>query len=204
MKTDDQFRDILTGFNFLDIDAYPDTIFGLDRDFRLAYFNPAWFRFAEENDGEPQISRDWGPGRSIFDAIPDELKPYYRNLYAHALATGKSVEHVYECSSPLISRKFHQIVYPAGGRALLAVNSLVVSMQIQTSAGKISFQLEKYRDPEGILHQCAHCRKVLNMQGKRWEWVSFFIKHIPAGTSHSLCPQCRNYFFTLGGTPARQ
>jgi len=34
-----------------------DVLDAVDPDLRIAYFNPAWLRFAAENGGEPAISR---------------------------------------------------------------------------------------------------------------------------------------------------
>jgi hypothetical protein len=134
-RTDTSFREFLSGFNFIDIEKHPDSIFGLYSDFTLAYFNPAWFAFAAENRGEPEISRDWGLVRKIFDAISEDLISFYTHIYRKALITGTACEHVYECSTPLYLRKYHQITYPVSLRALLVVNSLVVLMPIEKDSG---------------------------------------------------------------------
>jgi hypothetical protein len=201
--TDDLFLQILTGFNFIDIEIYPNTIFGLYPDFTLAYFNPAWFVFAAANGGEPQISEKWSIGRSIFDAIPEDLSSFYMHLYKKALVTATISEHVYECSSSECLRKFHQIIYPVSGQALLVVNSLVISMPIEKNSCTHLFSEEEYRDADGIMHQCAHCRRIKNIkQDSRWDWIGYFVKYPPEHTVHSLCSQCRGYYYQLDGLPA--
>lgn len=198
------FQDILTGFNFLDIEKHPDAIYGLYPDFTLAYFNPAWFGFAAANRGEPRISREWGLGRNIFDAISDELASFYSHMYKKALVTGKTCEHVYECSSSLCMRKYHQIIYPVSQQALLVVNSLVVSMPIEKNAGGPSFNEADYRDSAGMLHQCAHCRKIRSLRHEhQWDWIGYLVNYPPDHTRHCLCDQCRGYYYHLGGLPSR-
>jgi len=179
-RAGNSFQEILAGFNFIDIENHPDSIFGLYPDFTLAYFNPAWFTFAAENRGEPQISRDWGLGRNIFDAIFGDLTSFYTHMYKKALVTGTTCEHVYECSSPLVLRRYHQIIYPVSQQALLVVNSLVVSMPVEKISGGPSFNEADYRDSAGILHQCAHCRKIRNMRHEnRWDWVGYLVSNDP-------------------------
>jgi len=59
------FRDALRRYRIAELEEHAGAIYGLTPDFRLAYMNPAWFRFAEVNGGEPRISTERG------DWIPD-------------------------------------------------------------------------------------------------------------------------------------
>ncbi len=205
MKTADiVFLNLLGGFSLIDIEHYSDAVFGLYDDLTFGYFNPAWYAFAAENAGEPQISRNWGLGRSIMDAIPPDLTKFYTHLYTKALATGTASEHVYECSSPARRRHYHQIAYPFSGKALLVVNSLVISMPVENSSDTGSYIDENYRDAEGNLYQCAHCRKTRNLKHEsRWDLIPYFIRYSPPRTRHCLCNACREYYYYLDGLPSR-
>lgn len=99
-----EFAPLLMRFDRQALDDHPGTVFGLWADYRLAYVNTAWFRFAAENGGEPAISAGSPLGSFIMAAVPADLQPYYRYLYALANTRDPRLSvplcHEYDCSSP--------------------------------------------------------------------------------------------------------
>lgn len=82
-----------------DLEASANVIYALSADLRLLYFNPAWFRFARDNGGEPALSTRFPVGTSILAALDASLCEFYLDAWQTVLQTGKVWEHVYECSS---------------------------------------------------------------------------------------------------------
>ncbi|PIQ24172.1 hypothetical protein COW36_10145 [bacterium (Candidatus Blackallbacteria) CG17_big_fil_post_rev_8_21_14_2_50_48_46] len=194
-KLDPHFARLLRFHPKQSLNTTENTIYGLWPDFSLAYLNPGWFRFAAENKGEPQISETWGLGRSIFEAIPKELKIFYQSHYQTCLESGTLWQHSYECSSPEICRELIQFVYPLGKReGLLLIHSSHLSQKHKDKAHRPLHQA--YRDPNGLLHQCAVCRRVRNQQAtERWDWVSDWVRQTPEKTSHTYCAGCYGHYF---------
>ncbi|MDR9435354.1 MAG: hypothetical protein RI563_00650, partial [Thiohalophilus sp.] len=86
LHCDPGFRQLLAQhFSIALLEQHPGTVYGLWPDLTLAYMNPAWFRFARYNQGEPVISTDWRRGRRITDALPEVLHPFYVELYLRGL-----------------------------------------------------------------------------------------------------------------------
>lgn len=196
------FGPLLAGFDPAALDQHQGTVFGLWPDLTLAYFNPAWFAFARDNAGEPAISAQWVLGRHVMDAIPEALQPFYAGWFRQTLAQAagpRPVVHVYECSSAGIYRRFVMHVYPLRrGTGLLVVNSLDVEQPYAEATGQIAQAPDpsRYLDSQGIVHQCAHCRRIEAVgAGNRWDWVPQWVEHPPASTSHTLCNLCLDHYY---------
>lgn len=196
--SDNEFESLLTGFSRDDLEKHHDAIYGLWPDYRIAYVNPAWHRFAAENGGEPAIGTRWSYGACILDAMSEVLVSFYESAYRRCLDTGERWEHQYECSSSVLHRRFQQIVYPLKREGLLVVNSLVVEQRHDGEDRKPRKPLEhQYRDENGLITQCAHCRRVENVHVKdRWDWIPEWVERFPAETSHSFCPTCLAFYYT--------
>jgi len=197
-----EFKRLLSSHNLDDLDAHSGPIYGIWTDFRLAYLNPAWFRFARRNGGETSVEPHWGLGRSILDAMPEQLRVFYRNAYQACLDSGRSWTQAYECSSDTQCRAFSQVAYPLGNaEGLLIAHSLIVEKAhdpVQRPACEPNET--SYRDSHGLLHQCAHCRRVKNLQEEeRWDWVPEWVRQIPARSSHTFCPPCFGHYFRVPG-----
>ena len=183
------------------LETHKGTIFGIWPDRRLAYFNPWWFRFAVENGGEGSIPLDWALGRSVMDSVPDSLGDFYENLYRSVLdrdpASGSPVQHEYECSSAEIFRRFLMTLYRLGNQeGILVVNSLVIERPHDKAVRPPREPLpDAYSDEGGFIHQCASCRRVMNMKETgRWDWVPAWVARPPTRTSHTLCDTCMPFF----------
>ncbi len=198
----DAFRPLLAGFSEDALEWADGTIFGIDAQDRLAYLNPAYFRFAEANDGEPGISTRWGLGASVMEATPPVLRAAYRERFAACRGRAGSAEpplqHEYECSSPSHLRRFAMTLYPLGrGEEILVVNSLRVEIP-HPAAGARSATLATtdYANADEIVRQCAHCRRVENLRvAFRWDWVAEWVAQPPPTTSHVLCSTCLDHYY---------
>jgi hypothetical protein len=174
------------------------SVFGFWPDLTVAYLNNAWFRFAAENGGEPDISTRWGIGARLTEAISPPLDEYYARRFRRCLADAKPWDQQYECSSAEHFRKLHMIVYPLeGGRGGLVVNSLVMEARhdpVERPARAPA--LEHYVDEHGSVHQCMHCRRTQSPAvPQRWDWVPAWVAESPSNTSHGLCEACLDFYY---------
>ncbi len=190
----------LDRFSLQTLEQERGAIYALDRDLRLCYLNPAWYTFAWDNQGEPDISQRFPVGTPLTAAIQGPLRDFYADAYRQVLHDGQVWEHNYECASDTIFRRFHQRAYPIdGGHAVVVVNNLVVSHPYQQEHGPTTAPNESsYRNSDGLIVQCSHCRRVQHADSPdRWDWVPAWVAKIPPRTSHSLCYPCYEYFYRL-------
>ena len=191
------FDSLLMGINFEFLENYTDTIFALSNNLVLIYFNPAWFNFARDNDGEPAISERFILGTHICDFITGEILEYYLEVFQRILQTGKIWHHDYECSSPKMLRKFYQTVYPLYERkGLLIVNSLVKEAPQDENAINPHEAIDAYyRQPSGLITQCCNCRRIRRVGNQdEWDWVPAWVEKIPEKTSHTICKVCFEFY----------
>ena len=194
---DPEFLALLKHFDPDELHTDRHVVYGLWRDFRLAYMNAGWFVFAAENRGEPMISREWSLGRALFDAIPEALAGFYAEKFHECLRSGTPWSHEYECSSDEIYRKYHQTTYPLDCRGLVVINALVVETPINSGDSRLaSGDLEAYYDTNRFVHQCCHCRRVNNLHAAgQWDWVPQLVKHPDKLTTHAICPHCLSHYY---------
>jgi len=197
-QCDPKFVPYIESFERAGLGDTLDAVFGLWPELTLAYLNAGWFAFAAANGGEPAISQHWGLGRSVLDAIPDPLAPFYRRAFRTALSSESPWQHEYECSSPTNLRRFVERVYPlAGGAGLLVVNSLVVECPHPRDPN-VSEQpaARDYVDEHHLIRQCMHCRRIRrNGERRRWDWIPAWVTEPPENTSHGLCEVCFRYYY---------
>lgn len=188
-------------FSQEELDRHPDTVCGLWPDTRLAYVNPAWERFAEENGGQPGIRERWDLGARYLDAVPESLRPFYEDLLKEAPERGETLRpltHEYECSSAESYRKYHMQVYALPNReGYVIVNSSVVEQPHDAKERPAySPEADVYADVDGTIRQCAHCRRVQRTEGTdAWDWIPAWVERCPESTSHVLCPICFDYYY---------
>jgi hypothetical protein len=170
----------------------PAVIYALNGDFRLTYCNAAWDRFAAGNGGTDDLLRDRQIGRSVLDVTPPPLRLFYAALFAGALESTAGINHIYECSSAEIQRKFHMHLHridePGPGPLLLVTNSLILETPHQSPAADPH---ESLRQPGGLITMCAHCRRTLVPDSKGlWVWIPDLVRRMPREISHGLCDVC--------------
>ena len=205
-RCDPQFEPILSSaFNPDELDRLPAAIIGLWPDTRIAYLNPAWDEFAEQNGGKALIAERWGLGAVYLDAVAQPLRPFYRALLDSASASTDSLHpgsHDYLCPSAALYRLFNMQVYSLPAHAgYVLIHSLRIERPLDADKGETP-DTTIYFDGNGILHQCCHCRRVKNLvKDGAWDWVPEWVEEIPRNTSHTICPPCFEYYYR---SPARR
>lgn len=158
--------------------------YGMWADATLAYFNPAYARSAP---------RGWGIGACALDAA-GVLRPTLSHLHEDALTGGEPVTFRYACPTPSHARTFELSLTPLdGGRGLLAQHSLVVERIHSVIAPAVE---SAYRAPNGLVTQCAHCRRTRRVVDGSWDVVPELIGTALAHTTHGVCPSCEAHYFT--------
>ena len=192
------FRSLLEGFSLETLEDHPHPTYAVSPALRLIYLNPAWFRFARNNAGEPAISNHFGIGTPLCAAIAEPLREFYTNAYKRALQTGEVWHHDYECSSADVYRRYHQTAYPFHNRSgLLVINSLVQE-QPHRPAERPPWppDQDRYTGPYGLILQCCHCRRVQRTaEPELWDWVPAWVERMPFNTTGGLCPVCYEYYW---------
>jgi len=200
-----EFEELIGASRLESLNSHPSTVYGLDSELNIAYLNPAWFKFSEENGNNIFVDNEWSLGRNIFDAIPDVLEPFYRDLFQSALNEKEppeiSQQFEYECSSPELYRRFSMHLYPVGVDGVVVVHSLCIEelYKLPSANGVITLDEDDYIDKEGMIHQCANCRRLQNLNDKeRWDWVPKYIKEPHSKTSHGVCVPCMHHYYLSG------
>ena len=189
----EQFLLQLDGFDLDTLENDTSCIYGLTRELTLNYMNPAWFKFANDNDGTSVIDARFGVGTPITAAFCEPLRSHYSAIYHGLLRTGQVWQHDFECSSERLYRMYHQTVYPLRNLSgLLVVNSLRIE-QAHATRGALA---DAYLEPSGLMTACVHCKRVHRKLGAQtWDSVPSWKERMPANLSHSLCPICFDYFY---------
>lgn len=197
-KQKDSIKFELAGFDYETIENYPHSIFCLDKDLKLSYFNKAWFEFSKENHGEPIISSKFKIGTPIEKAISGTIREFYISNYRRVLKDLVVWKHEYECSSPTLYRLFCQDAYPLKNAAgIIIVNSLKIEKPIHWEEPEnANLSIEDYTDKNGLITQCSNCRKTQRVNNNTiWDWVPSFVTAMPQNVSHSICSICYDYYW---------
>lgn len=196
-----EFTRLLTDFDIEALQTSSESIYGLWPDLTLAYVNKGWSQFATANEGGEAVAEKWTLGRSILDAIPAALQPFFVSNYARCLREARPWEHRYECSTATHYRQYHMLTFPLGeAEGLLVVNSL----RLEEPHSRIpNDPLEElYRNDHGILTQCCHCRR-MRRDGIEdiWDWVPAWVANQPPRTSHGICKPCLGFHYPAKPRP---
>ncbi|MGE3856662.1 MAG: hypothetical protein AB7G21_06880 [Dehalococcoidia bacterium] len=189
-------RDRVSDGDLVSIEDSPNVAYVIWPDGRLAYTNRAFRAFAEEN-GASALPTAWGLGRSVFDAMRGEIAAFYREHWSGIAKSGPPWEHTYECSSADEFRLFHMITFPLPGDLglLLVVNSLAYAGPHSRPESRAVES--RYRDADGIILQCANCRRVRALESDgAWHWVPAWVRQPPQDTSHGICSVCVGAYYS--------
>ena len=67
----------------------------------------------------------------------------------------------------------------------------LIGMRVARGLEQPSDKPELYTDANGLIHQCAHCRRVRTVTRQvRWDWVPAWVAQRPADVGYTLCPAC--------------
>lgn len=167
------------------------SIFAIDRQQRLLYYNQAYLRFSTTNGGPgPDAWRMW-LGRSVMEAVPPVLHSFYAGLFARALEQGDALrptQHVYQCSTPDTFREFVMSVYAVSNEVLLVVNSLSVEHVVSMRQGPPP-------KSDQAIRQCANCRRTLDPSLAAWIWVPELVARPTKRVTHTVCGECAAHYY---------
>jgi hypothetical protein len=187
-------KPILGGrFDLLDLEVDPSTYVAIDPAGVILWHNRAWTDFALANGGADVPAR-FGPGASYVGAIPDVLRGFFERAFAESLASGRPFEHDYECSSDQLFRTFHLRAMPVRERGLMLEHALRVE-KAHEGPGE-EHHATRYVASDGLVHQCAHCRRVRRAGKETWDWVPAWTRSPPRHASHGLCKACYGFYWT--------
>jgi hypothetical protein len=167
-----------------------DVCYALSASGELFYCNPAWDRFAGENDGYSCLSLLMF-GKNFWNAVPPEMEPYFRSGFQTAVAEGVW-EHEFECPSPTESRRYRMRVLPLEGGGFLVRNSLIEAAPILDQP----MNLSRFRDQHGMYHLCSHCRRARVRASAEWLFAPELLRAGAYTISHGLCPICIRYYYS--------
>lgn len=177
------------------LDAEPAVCFVLDDELRLAYCNPAWDLFAQQNSGAP-LAGARITGTPVLGCCSGRILAYYRSLYEDVLAGSGPRTHDFHCSSPEQERLMRMHVYGLRkSRGLLVMCSLRVERP--HSWPSVAPVEAVYRNSEGFIVMCSNCRRTrrAGIKPETWDWIPGFVSAQPAGISHGLCNTCLEYYY---------
>lgn len=140
--------------------------------------------------------RSW-VGRSILGAIRGPMRAKYERLFLLATDSSEPSAHEYLCPTPQQMQRYQLRIYPVPDTGLfLMTHSLLASGSPE--AGTTLSSLEQYRDRQGIVVICGHCRRTRRpTEASVWDWVPAFIESLPERVSHGLCPPCAGHYFEV-------
>jgi hypothetical protein len=200
---DERFRVHIDRLGARAIEESEAVIYGLWKDFTLAYTNPSWARFAVENDASDLLPK-WGLGRSMLDACGPELLPFYESAFRRVFDTGEPFVHEYACHAPELRRWYVMRALPVTGDALLVSHALVVRRPNDPEDGA-SPSFEDYHASDGWIRQCPHCRRVRAVASatpNRWDFVPQLLDRGRAmRVTHTMCSLCFGYHYHQEFTP---
>jgi hypothetical protein len=81
------------------------------------------------------------------------------------------------------------------GSCVVVSNDLVLERpRLHPSAGA---DPEEFRDENGLITMCSHCRRVKLpvAAGEPWVWETRLERSMPPGITHGLCPACLGTFY---------
>lgn len=174
------------------LESQSDTAYLLSADtLDVLWVNPAFDRFSLDNGGST-LSGDV-LGRSVLDFIPDALTRFYEDMYTRVATTGEPARHDYQCSSREDVRWFSQYILPDRGRVAVVNALLWITSQPVLSCVE---SWSPFTSEDGIVRQCAHCRRLRNFEVGRWQLHAESYERVgEAPVSHGICGVCFCYFF---------
>jgi hypothetical protein len=194
---DPDFQPALEGFDLADLESSASSICALRAGLTIAYTNPAWRAFALANGALPEdgsVRR----GASYLAAVSAGLMPYYAKLFEEARRNGQRVDDDYECSSAALFRQLRMSIYPLfDAHGFLVVHTLRVERpHSESDRVAIPMDVHAFVDENGLVTQCAHCRRVQRVVGSTaWDWVPDLVRNPFPRTSFGICPVCIGHYF---------
>jgi hypothetical protein len=172
----------------------------------IRFVNPAWDRFASENGGAPGALGAAVVGTAFLDHVAGhEVRAHHARLLERALAGQgwSGVVQLGECNSPtearLIAARFERVLSgsvekPVG---IAAVYTILTARPLAEAYRTMEAEEAAYRGPNGLLVQCACCRRVqFAADPDRWDLLPRLIESPAEMVTHGLCDLCVQLYYT--------
>jgi len=176
-------------------------VYLLDAAFCLRGFNAEYERSARRNGGG-DLLRPYGLGAAVLEGLSAFYAAHYRDIFRRCLDQRRPYSKVYVSSSRRAFRRFRQTIEPVrNGIGLLVAHRLIES--VVRSAAE-NFDPLVHLNPDGLVLRCCHCRRIRNHWVKgRWDWLPDGVDESRYDTSHGICPQCLNTYYSSLETAER-
>lgn len=172
----------------------------------IRFVNPAWDRFARENGGVPGALGSAVLGTTFLDhVVGDEVREHHAKILERALAGQgwSGVVQLGECNSPtearLVASRFERVLSgskedPVG---IAAVYTILTARPLAEVHPTVEAEEAAYRGPNGLLVQCACCRRVqCAADPDRWDLLPRLIESPARMVTHGLCDLCVQLYYT--------
>jgi hypothetical protein len=186
------------------LDREPGIVAVLDQDGTIGYLNWAWDETARRDLLPASCLSGAVLGQRYLDYCVGELKPHLARAFeqsAQAEARNRSVFMHGECNTPTYYRKLTTRISALWTRGLTASSGYIVQNDV-INAGQlggryplVEHPLEAWRDADGIIVQCACCRRVRSQKTALWEMSVALLVQSAERTSHGLCELCIESYY---------
>ena len=182
------FSDELAGVNMEELDRSAHVVYGLRPDLSVGMVNNGWYKAG--GDLAPAVV----PVGSIVEPLPKGLRSYYRKLYDRVLREQAVVEHEYLCPTPTHYRRFNMVCSPLV-TGILVVHQLMERRQHRLKPHPPNEAI--YRNDDGLVMICSHCRQVQlpDDPSAEWHWVPDWVRAAPSDTTHGICDLCLETYY---------
>jgi hypothetical protein len=177
------------------VESSPHVSFAVTESLDIYYCNPAWDRFASENEGSPVVLAKGVLHKSFLEFVPEQLKAHYAGLFQRVRTTSRMQSQNYECSSAHQFRIYRMQIYPLQkGMGFLVINSLRVEREHTREAHEPDDAM--YRDKTGLICMCANCRRSRRVDDpETWDWVPAYVLAVRDDVTHGVCAFCLEYYY---------
>lgn len=186
----------LRDYDLRDLESDRGSIFALTPDLRLAYANPAWFRFALENGGA-DVPAIVTPGVPVLQSIHGPLRRFYERRWREVMFTGERWDHPYESSSATRYRLVRSRAEPLREGGILVTNTVAVDRPHDAFHDPVGrpFIESLYLDSTRSIAVCGHCRRARRRDGMTWDWIPLLVEKPRRTLVYTLCPPCVDHYY---------
>lgn len=170
-----------------------EVVYRIDGEDRIAWVNPGWDRFAEEN-GAPELVALAIAGRSIWDFIKGEEVCYLHRSLLERVRHGRHLFDLpFRCDGPDARRFMLMDLWPLPERGV----EYHCRLRLYQAREPVAlFQPDIPREGEP-LRMCAWCRRV-ELVHSQWveveeavDALELFLRARPPPIEHTICPRDR-------------
>ena len=199
MQVVDHHTALSSAIRRLSADANPACL--LDCQGAFLFVNQSWDHFAEQNGGAPGALGSALIGTPWTDHLDGEqIRRHHGLLFERAMRSDGSrrslVVQVSEANGPdqarLVATRFEPVIVRGWGERLgiAVIHATVRVRPIAEVYSVVEAEEEPYRDADGRVTQCSCCRRTLEPDSERWDFVPSLVLRPPSRVRWSLCDLC--------------